>query len=174
MLNIMFCSSCGATIGEGSRFCTSCGAPTGNTNAITSGSYSQSLETPGEGAKTRSYIIDSENSSEIVSKVENWLSISNDFEVQKHSLNETEDLLQIRKKGQWRRFVGMSTALSIQFTLKANNLKVSIGQAHWLGKVASGGVSWFVLWPLAVTTAVGVYEQAKTPEKIFDYIDSIT
>jgi hypothetical protein len=30
----------------------------------------------------------------------------------------------------------------------------------------------FILWPLAVTAGFGAWEQAKMPEKIFDYIGS--
>jgi hypothetical protein len=109
----------------------------------------------------------------IICKIRSWLQ-GEEFEVQDFSLGDKRDVIQVRKRGRWRRFVGMSTALTIQTSYANQRLTVEIGQAHWAGKVATGAVSWFVLWPLAVTTVVGVYDQIKTPDKIFRYIESIT
>ena len=67
----------------------------------------------------------------------------------------------------------MSTALSIHFDHANGKLKVSIGEGKWIDKIATGSVSVFVLWPLAVTTAFGVYSQMKYPQKILNFIDAV-
>ena len=79
-------------------------------------------------------------------------------------------LLQIKKRGGWRDFVGMATSLNIVFHQSVDTLTVEIGAGKWLDKAAVGTVSMFILWPLAITAGFGVWEQAKMPEKVFSYI----
>ena len=81
-------------------------------------------------------------------------------------------LLQIQKRGGWRDFVGMATSLNIVFHQSVDTMTVEIGAGKWIDKAAAGTVSMFILWPLAVTAGLGAWEQAKMPEKIFDYIGS--
>ena len=164
----MFCSSCGFEMSSNARFCTQCGAASGSPTAATSSIIENSS---GQKAQSKIYEIAPENTEILINKIENWLSSEKQFEVQKvENLNTT--VLQIRKKGNWRRFLGMSTALSIKLEKLDNSIEVEIGQGHWLGKVATGATSWFVLWPLAVSTAYGVYDQFKTPKNIFKFIES--
>jgi hypothetical protein len=79
-------------------------------------------------------------------------------------------LLQIKKRGGWRDFVGMATSLNIVFRQSVDTLTVEIGAGKWIDKAAVGTVSMFILWPLAVTAGVGAWEQMKLPEKVFNYI----
>ena len=81
-------------------------------------------------------------------------------------------MLQIKKRGAWRDFVGMSTSLNIAFSQSDNVLTVEIGAGKWLDKAIAGTVSIFVLWPLAVTAGFGAWEQTRMPEKIFSYVSS--
>ena len=80
-------------------------------------------------------------------------------------------LLQIKKRGGWRNFVGMASSLNIVFHQTGETLTVQIGAGQWIDKIAAGGVSLFVLWPLAITAGVGAWLQLKLPEKVFDYIE---
>jgi hypothetical protein len=81
-------------------------------------------------------------------------------------------LLQIKKRGGWRDFVGMATSLNIVFYQSGDTLTVQIGAGKWIDKVAAGGVSLFVLWPLAITAGVGAWQQMMLPDKIFDFTGS--
>lgn len=163
----MFCSSCGHEISQSARFCTQCGAASGSHTAGTSNIVESSS---GQKVQSKIYEVSSEDTENLIDKTESWLNSENQFEVQRIK-NLTTTVLQIRKKGNWRRLVGMSTALSIKFEKTNESLQVEIGQGHWLGKVATGATSWFILWPLAVSTAYGVYEQYKAPKKIFEFIE---
>lgn len=64
----------------------------------------------------------------------------------------------------------MATSLNIVFHQSADSLTVEIGAGKWIDKAAVGTVSMFILWPLALTAGFGAWEQAKMPEKVFDYI----
>jgi hypothetical protein len=66
----------------------------------------------------------------------------------------------------------MATSLNIVFYQSGDTLTVQIGSGKWLDKAAVGTVSFFILWPLAITAGLGAWEQMKMPEKIFDYIGS--
>jgi hypothetical protein len=57
-----------------------------------------------------------------------------------------------------------------------SDLTVEVGAGRWIDKAAAGTVSLFVLWPLAVTAAIGAWQQMKMPERTFaaieEYINS--
>lgn len=88
----------------------------------------------------------------------------------------TEDgavLLQIEKQGGWRKFTGMSTALNVVLRLQGDQLLVEIGAGRWIDKAAVGTVSLFILWPLAVTAAIGAWEQLNMPQRVFQRIEQL-
>lgn len=64
----------------------------------------------------------------------------------------------------------MGTSLNIVFHQLGDTLTVEIEAGKWIDKAAVGTVSMFILWPLAVSSAFGAWEQMKMPDKIFDYI----
>ena len=169
----MYCKNCGAELQDHARFCTNCGAPTGV------GMPSQDNTKLGEGrlnqfsnSRVNVYPLQEDRFNEVLNKLREWLEAQN-FELQLVPVDDDTVFLQVRSKGGWKKFVGMATALSIHLDHVDGQLKVSIGEGKWIGKVATGSISMFVLWPLAVTTAVGVYSQMKLPEKIFDFIEAI-
>lgn len=63
--------------------------------------------------------------------------------------------------GELKQLVGMDKAIEIRiFTQNSsNNITVEIGNAKWADKAAVMAVSMFVLWPLAVTSGIGIYKQ---------------
>lgn len=98
-----------------------------------------------------------------------WLE-REDFNTQVLETEEGDTLIQVEKQGSWRNLVGMSTALNIVLNQGDEELYVEIGAGKWVDKAAVGVVSLFILWPLAVTAALGAWEQTKMPERIFGYI----
>ncbi|RMG71612.1 MAG: SHOCT domain-containing protein [Bacteroidetes bacterium] len=64
----------------------------------------------------------------------------------------------------------MSTALNIVLAQAGDNLNVEIGAGQWLDKVAGGTVGMLLLWPLAVTTVIGSWNQSQMPAKVFNFI----
>jgi hypothetical protein len=158
----MFCPKCGRQAAKGQKFCPNCGTMLGD----------QAREIPeGSGKKTRKFICPSKQTSTVIGDVKGWLD-SQGFDSQQVKTENGGELLQIKKRGGWRDFVGMATSLNIVFYQSGDTLTVQIGSGKWVDKAAVGTVSLFILWPLAITAGFGAWEQMKMPEKIFDYIGS--
>jgi hypothetical protein len=124
---------------------------------------------PSGGAKVRRYACRDEDGPVLIENVKRWLDAEG-FDSQQMSTETGGLLLQIKKRGGWREFVGMSTSLNIVFNQAADTMTVEIGAGKWIDKAAVGTVSMFVLWPLAFTAGFGAWEQMKMPDKIFGYI----
>lgn len=107
--------------------------------------------------------------SSLISDTQNWLA-GEGFKCQKLKAEDGGTLLQVEKSGGWRKLAGMSTALNIIFRQVGDNVNVEIGAGRWLDKAAAGTVSFFVLWPLAVTAGFGAWQQMKMPERVFGHI----
>ena len=126
-------------------------------------------------ADVRHYRAASLNHQDLVSHMRAWF-VNQDFEVQSLKTEDGADLLQVAKKGGWRKLVGLSTALNVVVRCKDSDLTVEVGAGRWIDKAAAGTVSMFVLWPLAVTAAIGAWQQMKMPERTFgaveEYINS--
>jgi TIR domain len=170
------CPRCNARAESGQRFCGSCGAALGEA----SGAQAQMAATPPPmadhvptvpGSKSRRYLCAPADSQRLIADVKAWLD-SQDFDTQQMNTENQSLLLQIKKRGGWRDFVGMATSLNIAFHYSGNTLMVQIGAGKWIDKASAGTVSLFILWPLAITAGIGAWEQAKLPERIFDYIGS--
>lgn len=120
-------------------------------------------------AKSRRYACRPADLPQLIADVKNWLSAEG-FDSQEMKTEQQGILIQIKKRGNWRDFVGMGTSLNIVFGQTADTLTVEIGAGKWIDKAAVGTVSMFILWPLAVTAGFGAWEQMKMPDKIFNYI----
>jgi TIR domain-containing protein len=163
------CPQCRKHIEPDSQFCWSCGAPLGDvlTAAQTVNSASKI-----PGSKSRRYACSPDDVPRLMGDLRSWLN-SQDFETQQMNTDNDSVLLQIKKRGGWRDYVGMATSLNIVFhACEDDTLTVEIGAGKWIDKAAVGTVSLFILWPLAITAGIGAWEQMQMPEKIFDYIGS--
>lgn len=172
-LEIKHCLKCGMPIETRLRFCAVCGV------AAVSAKTSKPLVTHSlEGndlmpdrAKSRHYTIAPEDTPQLIADIRDWLTLEG-FESQQMTTETHSTVLQIKKRGGWREYAGMSTSLNIVFHQSNDKLSVDIGAGKWIDKAAIGTVSLFILWPLAITAGFGAWEQLKMPEKIFDRIEN--
>lgn len=111
----------------------------------------------------------------LISAVNKYLSGTENMETQRvASENDEYTMLQARVKGgTWKQLVGLDKAVTIRFIKKSyDSVCMEIGEAKWADKGAVMTVSMFVLWPLAVTSGIGMYKQGSLPGKIKDAADS--
>lgn len=69
--------------------------------------------------------------------------------------------------GKWKQFLGLDKAITVKvFKIDDLRVGVDIGEAKWTDKVGVMAVSMFMLWPLTITSGVGMYMQGKLPGEI--------
>jgi TIR domain-containing protein len=167
-----FCARCQTPSDAAARFCNVCGAALSEpTTPHAPPSVPEKHAPEVARSKSRRYACAPNDGEHIIADVKGWLD-SQGFDSQQMSTEAGSVLLQIKKRGGWRDFVGMATSLNIVFHRAADTLTVEIGAGKWIDKAAVGTVSMFILWPLAVTAGFGAWEQAKMPEKVFEFIGS--
>ena len=172
----MYCSKCGKEHKEGAKFCASCGGVLSSetTQQTTPPEYQgtgrRSLHGPeGQHMQTRCFPCTTEKFHGLLADLKNWL-ISQNFNCQQLTTEDGGTLLQVAKKGGWRKIFGTSTTLNIVLHQSSNNIIVEIGAGRWVDKATVGTVSMFVLWPLAFTAGFGAWLQMKFPNKIYQYV----
>ena len=71
------------------------------------------------------------------------------------------------QNGKLTQWVGMDKSISVHLSpLGQGMLQVEIGKGEWLKKSLTMATSMVILWPLAVTSTVGMVKQGKLPGKI--------
>ena len=106
---------------------------------------------------------------ELIRAAQGWLSAEG-FKCQRLQMEDGGIVIQIEKGGGWRKVLGMSTAVHIVFHQVEDRVNVEIGNGRWLDKAAAGTLSIIILWPLAITAGIGVWQQMKLPERVFGYV----
>ena len=70
-----------------------------------------------------------------------------------------------------KRMVGMDKAIEVRLSHEGQRLVVEMGNAKWADKAVVMAVSMFVMWPLAITSGIGIYKQNELFEQIRTVID---
>lgn len=103
--------------------------------------------------------------------VQNFLHNSKGLTVQGGKVNDNGYVVQAMQDSGWRKISGMDNAVEVQISDTGTNILVNIGNAKWADKIGAGVIGMFVFAPLAVTAAVGSYQQTKLPGEIFEQIE---
>jgi len=162
------CPQCGTQSEVGAAFCAKCGTKVGEPIAVS--------DVPDDGpdmerSTSRRYLCNPADAARLISDVRGWLR-SQEFDSTQVNTESQGVLLEIKKRGDWRKYVGMATALNILFEQTGDTLTVEIGAGQWIDKAGAGAVGMFVFAPIAITAGYGAWEQSKMPDKIFDFIGS--
>ena len=111
----------------------------------------------------------------IAEAVANFLSTRENMETQVFVPDTNGSLCVVQGRvrgGGIKQFLGLDKAITVRLTVLQNKqaVNVEIGEAKWGDKAAVLAVSMFVLWPLAITSAFGIYQQKQLPQKIIGAI----
>ncbi|HEY7122932.1 MAG TPA: FHA domain-containing protein [Ktedonobacterales bacterium] len=80
-------------------------------------------------------------------------------------------VVQIRKGGEAAKLFGAQAALTAMLTQHPSGVLVTLGQQKWGDKALAAGVGALILWPLAITAAVGAVRQSNLPTEVFGMLD---
>jgi len=171
------CHQCRKPVDVGARFCGNCGAsiaahaapPPSGPGAVPPPVLQPSAWKVAT-SQTRRYACTADDMPRVIVEVKNWLDTEG-FDSQQMNTEDEGGLLQVKKRGSWRDFVGMATSLNIVFRQSDGMMTVEIGAGKWIAKADVGTTaSLLIMWPLAVTAGLGAWEQTKMPDKVFGYI----
>ena len=62
---------------------------------------------------------------------------------------------------------GLSACATVKLTEVGDDLNVEVMAGKWLDKAGVAVVSWFVLWPLLVTAAIGAFRQKSFLDRVY-------
>lgn len=80
-------------------------------------------------------------------------------------------LVQARSASGWRTVTAASAAINIGLQDTGNELTVTIAPGRWADKAVAFGISFVVLWPLAVTSSYGFFRQRNLIGRTFSLLD---
>ena len=108
------------------------------------------------------------NIQELAHAVESYLTNSENMNCQVLESDMGEYIVQGRaQNGRMTQWVGLDKAITVRLIPGQNSaVIVEIGKGEWLKKSLTMATSMFILWPLAVTSGVGMFKQGKLPQKI--------
>lgn len=161
------CPQCETRIEVGASYCARCGMRVEGLPAVPDPGGDSEMER----SSSRRYLCTEADLPRLISEVKAWLK-SEDFNSTETNAGDQGILLEVKKRGDWRKYVGMETALNILFNHSGDTLTVEIGAGQWIDKAGAGAVGMFVFAPIALTAGYGMWEQSKMPDKIFDFIGS--
>ncbi|MGN0432178.1 MAG: zinc ribbon domain-containing protein [Lachnospiraceae bacterium] len=107
----------------------------------------------------------------IVKSVESFCNIEQSMETQSSQTTDGYVLQASQPKDGWKTISGTRLAITVHFMLTGDVLNVTVGEGQWSDKIGAAAIGWFVAWPLAITSGIGVYRQKKLPSLIFNVIE---
>ena len=123
---------------------------------------------------TTTYNLNGKTTQDITMIVRNYLEMNEGMESQTFATPEGGAVIQARSRGgAIKQFVGLDKAITVKINpISETHVSVDIGEGKWVDKGIAMTVSWFVLWPLAVTSTVGMMRQHQLPKKINSVIQN--
>ncbi|MEN6419807.1 MAG: hypothetical protein ABFC73_12900 [Clostridiaceae bacterium] len=77
------------------------------------------------------------------------------------------------RNGNLKQIVGMDKAIFVRFNpVGERQVQIEITKGKWVDKSIVMAISMVVLWPLTVTSGIGMIQQGKLPGKIITCIES--
>lgn len=90
-----------------------------------------------------------------------FLKEKNKMDTQVLKLEDGNVIIQSRTEyGNVKQFVGLDKAVTVKISNKCEAIEIQIGESKWLDKGLTLTASFFIIWPLAVTSGFGIYQQA--------------
>ena len=100
--------------------------------------------------------------------VEKYLSGTKKMETQLLTMSDGTLVVQGRGRHDMvKQFIGLNKAITVRLSaLQGQSFQMEVGNGEWLKKSLVMAVSMVVLWPLFVTSAVGIVTQSQLPFEI--------
>lgn len=163
-----FCGHCGSKIPLDAAYCSHCGKgemPYSEAEAPGADQNTENSHT----AKTEIYVLQyGKTMHGMAATINNFLSLSKGMDTQVVNLDDGDLMIQARDKGgKWKQWFGLDKAITVKIErMDEDRVSVHIGESKWVDKVGIMALSMIILWPLSITSGIGMFMQAKLPNQI--------
>lgn len=104
---------------------------------------------------------------------------SEGYEAQELIVNDLENpgmLVQVRNtsgtSGFFKTVTGLSSCATLKLSISDKDLDIEVLGGNWLDKTVVNVVSWVILWPLFITSGIGMWRQKKLLDRMFTEVMS--
>lgn len=106
--------------------------------------------------------------STVANAMEHYLTDTHKMESQILTASDGSLLVQAHSRhDSVKQFIGMDKAITVKLTtLQGKTFQVEIGHGQWLKKSLVMSASIFLLWPLSITSGIGMVQQSQLPRQI--------
>lgn len=104
--------------------------------------------------------------------IQGWLREKKQLHTEVMQTNEGY-LVQAKQEDSWKKVVNMDSAVQVQiFKAGEDQIMVNVGSGKWIDKAgAKATIGMVAFAPLAVTAAIGAWNQKKLPEELFAFVE---
>lgn len=103
--------------------------------------------------------------------IQGWLREKKQLHAEGMQTNEGY-LVQAKQEDSWKKIVGMDSAIQVQImNAGEGQVLINVGSGKWVDKAGAATVGMIVFAPLAVTAAIGAWNQKKLPEELFTFVE---
>jgi hypothetical protein len=85
-------------------------------------------------------------------------------------------LVQVRNtsgtSGFFKTVTGLSSCATLKLSISDKDLDIEVLGGNWLDKTVVNVVSWVILWPLFITSGIGMWRQKKLLDRMFTEVMS--
>lgn len=123
-------------------------------------------------ADTRMYVLGDMTTDAVGTALEQYLSNTQNLVTQRIDAGNRVILQSTGDGAQWKKYLGLDAALTVELTEKDGVLTAAVGNAKWIDKAGVAAVGWFLFPPLLITAGLGALRQGTLPDEIFRFIET--
>ena len=163
--DFVFCAACGTKNNKAAKFCKQCGASMLEQENWPPQSDYVAPQTAVNRGKAAIFDLPQGKTLQGAANAIQSLLESRKMNVQVVEAEEGGVVVQARDKaGKWKQFIGMDAALGVVLRQESDNaISLEFKQAKWIDKGGVMALSLVILWPLAITSGIGMYIQGRLP-----------
>ncbi|WP_338207644.1 double zinc ribbon domain-containing protein [Lactiplantibacillus paraxiangfangensis] len=103
--------------------------------------------------------------------IQGWLREKKQLHTEGMHTNEGY-LVQAKEEDSWKKIVGMDSAIQVQiYKAGEDQIMVNVGSGKWVDKAGAATIGMVAFAPLAVTAAIGAWNQKKLPDELFEFVE---
>lgn len=123
-------------------------------------------------AETRMYALGELDAETVAESLEQYLSMTQNLQSQRIHAGQRIILQCTGDGAQWKKYLGLDAALTVEMAVQGSVLTVTVGNAKWIDKAGVAAVGAIFFQPLLITAGIGAIRQGTLPDEIFRFLET--